>query len=43
VELWLGGAGARRIAAAAPQAVIVSTWTDLDRAVAAARAGARAR
>lgn len=43
VALWLGGAGARRVTDAVPAAVMVSTWTDLDRAIAAARAGMRVR
>jgi hypothetical protein len=41
VELWLGGAGARAMGAAAPSARLVSTWPDLDAALTALRARVR--
>ena len=43
VELWLGGGGARAIAPTTPTAVIVSTWPELDRALASLRVRLRAR
>jgi DNA-binding transcriptional MerR regulator/methylmalonyl-CoA mutase cobalamin-binding subunit len=38
IELWLGGGGARAVAAAAPSARIVGAWPELDAALAAFRA-----
>ena len=38
IELWLGGAGARAMEAVAPTARVVSTWSELDAALAAWRA-----
>jgi methylmalonyl-CoA mutase cobalamin-binding subunit len=37
-ELWIGGGGARAFAAAAPTARILSTWSEVDDALAAFRA-----
>jgi DNA-binding transcriptional MerR regulator/methylmalonyl-CoA mutase cobalamin-binding subunit len=38
IELWLGGGGARAVAAAAPTARIIGAWPELDAALAAFRA-----
>jgi methylmalonyl-CoA mutase cobalamin-binding subunit len=43
VELWLGGAGAPIVAAAAPGARLVRTWQDLDTALSAFRSRSPAR
>ncbi len=38
VELWLGGGGASAVAPAVPEAILVSTWLNLDTALTALRA-----
>jgi methylmalonyl-CoA mutase cobalamin-binding subunit len=38
IELWLGGGGAKHVAAAAPEARMIATWPELDAALAAWRA-----